>query len=164
MQKLIISKKNKIKAIAWLDSLIDSLDDKNYLISVKKIINKRSLNANAYAWVLIDKLGAYYNMSPEYIYKNMVTEISGNSVIITVNADAAESMIKIWESRGLGWQAIKLDEYGDNIDYRLVYGSSVYDTRQMSQLIDLITADCKQVGIETLEEKEVKSIIEEWGK
>lgn len=164
MQKLIINKKSKIKAIAWLDSLIDSLDDKDYLLSLKKISKKRSLNANAYAWVLIDKLGTYYNMSPEYIYKNMVTEISGNSVIVTVNADAAKSMIKIWESRGLGWQAIKLDEYGDNIDYRLVYGSSVYDTRQMSQLIDLITADCKQVGIETLEEKEVKSIIEEWGK
>lgn len=164
MQKLIINKKSKIKAIAWLDSLIDGLDDKDYLLSLKKISKKRSLNANAYAWVLIDKLGTYYNMSPEYIYKNMVTEISGNSVIVTVNANAAESMIKIWESRGLGWQAIKLDEHGDNIDYRLVYGSSVYDTRQMSQLIDLITADCRQVGIETLEEREVKAIIAEWGK
>ena len=31
----------------------------------------------------------------------------------------------------------------------LYYGSSVYDTKQMSALIDHIVQDCKALGIET---------------
>ena len=42
------------------------------------------------------------------------------------------------------------------------YGSSVYDTKQMSTLIDNIVQDCKAMGIETLPPEKLKMMITAW--
>ena len=43
------------------------------------------------------------------------------------------------------------------------YGSSTYDSKQMSVLIDRIVQDCKELGIETLPPDELLRLQEEWG-
>ena len=45
----------------------------------------------------------------------------------------------------------------------LYYGSSTYDTKQMSRLIDNIVQDCQAVGIETLTPDKLALLLEEWG-
>lgn len=42
------------------------------------------------------------------------------------------------------------------------YGSSKYDTRQMSRLIDLIVTECKEQGINTLTPREIALLKEGW--
>lgn len=42
------------------------------------------------------------------------------------------------------------------------YGSSTYDTAQMSRLIDLIVQDCMSVGIEVRDPEDVASMLEAW--
>jgi hypothetical protein len=42
------------------------------------------------------------------------------------------------------------------------YGSSYYDTAQMSRLIELAVQDCKELGIETRSEEEIASLLGEW--
>ena len=44
----------------------------------------------------------------------------------------------------------------------LYYGSSTYDTRQMSRLIDLVVQDCKEQGIETMTPFELDALKERW--
>lgn len=44
------------------------------------------------------------------------------------------------------------------------YGSSSYNTAEMSKLIELIVQECKQLGIETKPQKEIDSLLESWGK
>jgi hypothetical protein len=44
------------------------------------------------------------------------------------------------------------------------YGSSEYDTAQMSRLIDRIVEDCKEQGIETMPQAELDSLLTQWGK
>ena len=44
----------------------------------------------------------------------------------------------------------------------LYYGSSSYDTEQMSSLIDLLVDDCKAQGIETATPDELARYKEEW--
>lgn len=44
----------------------------------------------------------------------------------------------------------------------LYFGSSTYDTAQMSRLIDLCVQDCKQVGIETMTPAELEALVERW--
>ena len=46
----------------------------------------------------------------------------------------------------------------------LYYGSSCYDTKQMSRLIDLVVEDCKEQGIDTATPAEIALLKEEWGK
>ena len=45
---------------------------------------------------------------------------------------------------------------------RAYYGSSTYDTRQMSQLIDNLVQDCKALDIETLTPEKLSLLMEEW--
>ena len=44
----------------------------------------------------------------------------------------------------------------------LYYGSSEYDTRQMSRLINLIVEDCKIQGIETMTPDELSALLDRW--
>lgn len=43
------------------------------------------------------------------------------------------------------------------------YGSSTYDTEQMSRLIDAVVEDCKAVGIETMTPAELDALVSRWG-
>lgn len=172
MKQLIFEKRNGIKAVAWLSSLISSLDDKKkYIIEVKQYRKGRSLDANAYCWVLIDKLAEKLHKTlkqdkgkvKEQIYKNAVRDIGGNSDTICVQDKAVDKLCRAWEKHGTGWQTeiikSKLEGCTNIIFY---YGSSVYDTAQMSRLIDNIVQDCKAVGIETMTPSELEALKEAW--
>ena len=49
--------------------------DKQYVAQIKR--KGRSLDANAYAWVLMDKLAAHYRLNPEDIYREKIKQIPG---------------------------------------------------------------------------------------
>ena len=76
MNKQIFNKESGIKAVAWLSSLISALEDgKEYVVEVKQYRKKRSLDANAYCWVLIDKLAEKLNVSKTEVYRREIKEI-----------------------------------------------------------------------------------------
>ena len=67
----------------------------------------------------------------------------------------------MWQTHGLGWLAERLD-HGSTEGFVLVnfyYGSSAYNTKQMSRLIDAAVNDCKEQGIETLPPEEIKAMV-----
>lgn len=49
------------------------------------------------------------------------------------------------------------------INVTLYSGSSTYDTRQMSSLIDNIVQDCQAVGVETMPPDKLQSLLESRG-
>ena len=55
MKEIKFKKSDTVKVIAELASFIDSLDEKEYILTVKEHKQKRSLNAN-YFWELCGKL------------------------------------------------------------------------------------------------------------
>ena len=135
-------------------------------MGISKHRKRRSLDANAYAWALMDKLAEKTGVSKEKIYRETVKNIGGNSYIYPIRKDAAEAHIRHWAHNGLGWIAeimgdSKLDGYVNVISY---YGSSEYDTAQMSRLIDLIIAECQEQGIDTKTPAELTALMEEWEK
>ena len=42
------------------------------------------------------------------------------------------------------------------------YGSSTYDTLQMSRLIDAIAEDCREAGIETMTPQQLDALKSRW--
>ena len=44
------------------------------------------------------------------------------------------------------------------------YGSSIYNTAEMTKLIELIVQECQDVGIETKSKAEIESLLKEWDK
>lgn len=133
----------------------------NYEIEAKR--KKRSNDANAYFFVLADKLAEQLNIPKTEIYRNYVKEIGGVSEIVCVKNEAVEKLCKGWEHNGLGWQTDTMPSKIDGCtNVVLYYGSSTYNTEQMSRLINLIVEDCKIQGIETRTPDEISNMLSLW--
>ncbi len=144
--------------------LVDEMRDKDKLsIEVKPYRERRSLDANAYFFVLADKLAAKLNTTKEEVYRNAIKQIGGVSETVCVKNQAVERLCEGWRKNGLGWQT---DTFPSKIEgctnVILYYGSSTYDTAQMSRLIDNIVQDCKAVGIETCPPDELARLLSLW--
>lgn len=143
-------------------SSLEELKENKLSVEIKKYRNKRSLDANAYMWVLISKLEEKLNVSKDIIYKDAIRNI-GVYEVIPVKNEAVDRFIEAWSKNGLGWVCettkSKLEGYTNILAY---YGSSTYNTAEMSRLIDLIVQECKQLNIETMSQSELDSLIESW--
>lgn len=134
-------------------------------VELSKPRKKRSLDANAYAWVLMDKLAEKTGIAKEDIYREAIRNIGGNNAPLCMPEKEVEVFCEIWHKNGLGWLTEVTDSKIDGC--RVVfayYGSSTYDTAQMARLIDRIVQDCKEQGIETMPPKELEALIEGWDK
>lgn len=165
MREITFTKKDYIRVIAEIASYIDSLDDdKEYILTIKDKKKKRSLDANAYAWVLMDKIASEMHKSKIEVYQDYIKDIGGNSDIICIQDKALDKFREIWEKKGIGWTSDTMPSKIDGCTNVIVYyGSSTYDSKQMSVLIDRIVQDCKELGIETLSPDELLRLQEEWG-
>lgn len=132
-----------------------------YTLSPAK--KKRSLDANAYAWVLMDKIAAATGIPKSEIYRDAIREIGGNSDVVRAKQDAADAIVYGWEKNGLGWQAELLPAIEPGYcNIILYYGSSTYDSAQMSRLIDGLVQDAQALGIETLPPYKLAGMMEAW--
>lgn len=147
---------------AFLDG-IDEIKDELLTVELKKYRPRRSLDANAYFFVLADRLAEKLNITKEDIYRNCIKEIGGVSETVCVKNEAVDRLCEAWQQKGIGWQT---DTFPSKIDgctnVILYYGSSTYDTAQMSKLIDLIVQDCKALGIETETPEKLALLKEGW--
>ena len=147
------------------EQMVDELKDCEKLsIEVKQYRAKRSLDANAYFFVLADKLAEKLNTTKEEIYRNAIKNIGGVSEIVCVKNQAVQRLCEGWSQNGIGWQT---DTFPSKIEgctnVILYYGSSTYTTEQMSRLIENIVQDCKAVGIETRTPSEIANLLSMWG-
>lgn len=133
-------------------------------VEIKKYREKRSLDANAYFFVLADKLAEELNITKEEIYRQAIKEIGGVSETVCVKNEAVERLCEGWKQNGIGWQT---DTFPSKIEgctnVILYYGSSTYDTAQMSRLINNIVQECKELGIETKTPDEIANLLSLWG-
>lgn len=130
---------------------------------IRKHREKRSLDANAYCWVLMDKLAAKLGRTKIEIYQEAIRNIGGVSETICVKERAVDKLREGWRAHGVGWIS---DVYPSKLpgckNVVLYYGSSTYDSKQMHDLIDCIVQDCKAVGIETMTPAEIEAIEKQW--
>ena len=146
-------------------SVVRKHKDRLYDIEVKEHRKKRSLDANAYAWVLINKIADALRITPIEIYRQAIQYISGNSEIIPIKQEAVEQFKQAWSHNGIGWitRDMGKSKIPGYMNLMVYYGSSVYDTKQMSELIDHLVQDCRALDIEIKSDEEIKSLMEAWG-
>lgn len=165
MKEITFKKSDTVRVIAEIASYIDSLkDDKEYTLTVKERKEKRSLNANALAWVLLDKLAEKLHIGKTEIYRTFIKDVGGNSEIICIQDKALEHFREIWEQGHIGrfteTTPSKIEGCTNVIVY---YGSSDFDTASMSRFIELIVQECKDNDIPTWDEEELQRVCDEWG-
>lgn len=141
-----------------------STTDKGMEVSITKKKKKRSMNANAYCWVVCDNIAAALNngSTKEEIYQQAI-ETVGKFEPYLVRPEAVKELQERWGKNGLGW--IVKDTGVDVSGYRQVfiyYGSSSYNTDEMARLIDHLIGEAQTLGLDVLTANERSLMLQEW--
>lgn len=153
------------------DEELNKIDpEQEYTIDVKKRKIRRSLSANAFSWVLCQKIaetlskGQIY-ASKEDVYRKAVRDC-GHFTVIPTRTDAIERFTEIWVNKGIGWLIEDMGECRNIKNYHNLFayhGSSVYTVEEMSRLIECLLDECSQLGIPVEPDEYIRSLLEEWG-
>ena len=127
--------------------------NKNEELYVKK--KKRSKDQNSYFWELLQQLCFEMNLDVIQEYKKRVKEL-GIFQTFELNTENVPTFEHLWEQNGVAWFTEKVEEKGNKTIINAYYGSSSYNSKQMSRLLDNLVQDCKEVGIQTLDMLEIE--------
>ena len=125
-------------------------------IEVKR--KKRSRNANSYFWTLLQQLCEELNLDVIQEYKNRVKAL-GIFRQWEIDTKNVPTFVQTWEDKGIAWFCEIVEEIGEKTIINSYYGSSSYNSKQMSVLIDNLVQDCVAVGIQTMSDEEIKELI-----
>lgn len=145
---------DKQSALAAAEALLG----KRLTIKVDRYKEKRSLNANAYAWQLIGKIGDATRASKEEVYLKMLKDYGQSDLVSVLAHIPVEHYFKYYDEAGESTLNGKLFKH-----YRVYKGSSEFDTREMSIFIDGIVSEAKNLGIETMTPNEIARLKDLWG-
>jgi hypothetical protein len=135
-------------------------DCKKLKVTAVQFRNKRSLDANAYMWLLLQKMAVVLHSTKDELYIDLIGK-KGVFTHIVVKESAVEKMKNQFVlAKDLGTVTV-----GGSTGHQLqcYFGSSTYDTKEMSSLIDELVSECKNLDIETLPPDELDSLKRMWG-
>ena len=161
--KAIITLMLDIKDLEEIEKL--SLLEK-ITITIKKFFKKRSLDANSYCWVLCDKIAKELCkdgtiITKEKVYQDAVLQI-GTFEAMIVEEKSYDKFKRIWEKQGLGFLIQEVSRKDKCVKVHCYYGSSTYDSKEMSLLIELLVELAKSLSIETKTQAEINSLLKLW--
>ena len=153
----------KMRVTFELETMCDpqELEGKDLRLTAKIWRNKRSLDANGLLWVCLDKIASALNTDKWEVYLLMLKRY-GKFTYILVKPSAVEYTKSIWrESEVVG----EVDVNGQKSVQMLCYfGSSTYDSKEFSRLLDGVISEMKEMGLDTPAEEEMYRMLAEWGK
>lgn len=132
---------------------------KDLAVEIKQYRKRRSLDANAFLWVLCDQIAQKIDASKEDVYRRFIKEY-GTFEIVPIKAKAVESFKDKWGKNGLGWfcedmDGCKLEGYKRIMVY---FGSSSYNTQEMTRVLNQVVEEAKSLGISTMTPAEIESL------
>ena len=154
--KLTIELSNQYDLLTEEFSKLKELEEIDIELSEHK--EKRSLNANSYAWALIGKIADALRSSKEEVYLNMLKRYGQSEIVSILSSIEVDGYFKYYEVAGESTLNNKAFTH-----YKIYKGSSEYDTKEMSVLIDGIVSEAKELNIETLPPYEIERIKNLWG-
>ncbi len=149
-------------------SQVDGLD-----VEIKKRRKKRSLDANAYYWKLASEVADALHVSKSYIHNYLLRKygqieiIDGQGVYIVIpDTESAQKSVDEAQTYHL-MPTSQVKEGKGGIMYRtymMLKGSSEYDSKEMSCLIEGLIGECREMGIETIPPEELERMMAAYGR
>lgn len=132
-------------------------------VDVERVKKKRSLDANAYFHVLVQKIAEAVKSSNVEVKNHLIRDygqyeyIDGKIPTYSVNADYVEMMLNREDIhfKHVGWD-------GDRAKLAVMRGSHTYNTAEMAHLIDMTVIVAKAMGIETMPPAELERMMNQW--
>lgn len=130
--------------------------DTIYDIKIDKHRNKRSLDANAYSWVLQNEIANLLRISKEEVHFDMLKHY-GQCDYVSLLADINPGLyFDYYEEQGT------FRNSNNTFKSYLIYKPThKYDSREMSIFIDGVVQEARNLGIETLDDENIKNLVKE---
>lgn len=138
--------------------MVDELHDAKLSIKIDKFREKRSLNANNYAWKIMTEIGNRTRQSKEDVYFLMLKRYGQSEMISVMAHIPIGEYVKYCEEAGESTLNGKLFKH-----YRVYKGSSEFDTKEMSIFIDGVVSEAKDLGINTDTPEQIAKMKDLWG-
>lgn len=138
---------------------IEALNGADLDVEIKKHREKRSLNANGLLWKCLGEMAAVLNVDKWEVYLRMLKRY-GAYTYVCVPPQAVEMLKKQWrECEEIGTININGRSATQLLCY---YGSSTYNTKQFSVLLDGVISEMKEMGLEPPTSELMKATLERW--
>ena len=134
-------------------------------VHIAKWRKKRSLDANAYLWALCSRIAAHQDIksTKEEIYEFFLQKnelyYTDDDGYVVVTVPARTDMNKL-EGH---WKYLSTSEDGKFKGYAMLKGSSLMDSKEMSELLNLVVDKARELGIDTITDWDKQLMLEEWG-
>lgn len=151
---LILKTDQKQSAINCYDDL--HLEEK-LSIKIDKYKEKRSLNANNYAWKLLTEIANVIRADKGIVYLDMLKRYGQSEIISVLSHIPIKEYVKYCEEAGESTLNGKTFKH-----YKVYKGSSEFDTREMSIFIDGIVSEAQELGIDTKTPDEIARLKSLW--
>lgn len=144
-------------------------------IRLKQHKDKRSLDANAYYWVLLTKLAKVHGWANSEAHNRMlrrygqIERVDGNLIAVYLpdTEETERDVLNKVEYHLSPLPKTVVTKYGEiKRVYVLLRGSSTYDTEEMAHLISGLIQDCRDSGIpdsEIMTPFEKQKLFEQYG-
>jgi len=145
--------------------MFENLKDTELEIKIKKYHKRRSLSANAYFHVLVNKIAEAQGLGNEEVKTNLVCEYGalakdgdgqtvGFKLPASVNVSTIYPYVKCFDTRNEG---------GKEFNCYLVYKQThLMDSKEMARLIDGAIYEARDLGIETGTPEMIARYKDEW--
>ena len=152
---LTLSLNQKQQALNCFDELHT---EEKLSIRIDRFKEKRSLNANAYAWKLMTSIANVVKTSKEEVYLKMLRRYGQRQLISVLAEVPISEYVKYCDEAGEGVVNGKLFKH-----YYVYKGSSEFDKREMSVFIDGIVSEAKDLLIPTDTPDQIAKMKAMWG-
>ena len=140
---------------------VDKLKDCKLSIKAVKYRKKRSLDANALLWHCLGEIASSLQADKWDIYLQMLKRY-GKYTYICVKPNMVDAVKAQWrESEVIGEVNINGSEAIQMLCY---FGSSTYNTKEFSVLLEGVISEMKEMELETPLSEDMKRALEEWDK
>ena len=133
-----------------------SQDKENiYDIDIHK--EKRSLNANGMLWECLGQMAAKLNTDKWELYRIMLKRY-GQFTYVCIKPSAVEMFKRSWRD----YEELGEVEIGGQtaIQFLVYFGSSDYNSKEFSRLLDGVSSEMKEIGLTPPPTKEMQRVIE----
>ena len=144
---------------------IEDLNDKDLKVKIVKATKPRSLDANAYFHVLVDKLRLKMGISAAHMKNILITSYGqieylseGEPLCYKTNAPVEY----VQELEDAHMKFVRMSDDGAYM-YKVYRGSHTYSSAEMSQLLEGTIREAQEQGIETKTPDELARLAMLWG-
>lgn len=134
-------------------------EGKTFDVTIEQHREKRSINANNYSYALQDQIAKALGLSLDAVHNEMVLQY-GVLETVSIIEEAWESAKRIFDySKEIGRSKLNGKTF---VHARVGVGTHLYNTKEMSCFLNGVVQEAKNLGIQTLEDKQLEEMISRW--